>query len=269
METEKAARTPKGRCHNKSLAKAIRAILMPTNAEEQRVATNVLIEFPPSDNTPIMTIQQILDALAIMQMWNPMVKRNLITTTCIHRRQPQKYTPGALPKITRVAPVLTLIAMTLQEALTLPISFMPRKLVPSTYDTCSTKYAHFAAPMIHPSTGKIISSYKHLMNDPNTAEVWQPAFGKDFGGMAQRDLKTGQKGTNSVFVVMVAGHKWTYTRNVVDHQPPKEDPNQIRIAVDGILITDKGSTSTRTANLTTSNAVKQRAQLKRCAIYVP
>ena len=36
------------------------------------------------------------------------------------------------------------------------------------------------------------------MNDPETAEVWQTAFGKDFGGMAQGDDKTGQKGTNSV-----------------------------------------------------------------------
>ncbi len=29
------------------------------------------------------------------------------------------------------------------------------------------------------------------MNDPATAEVWQTAFGKDFGGMAQGDTKNG------------------------------------------------------------------------------
>jgi hypothetical protein len=29
------------------------------------------------------------------------------------------------------------------------------------------------------------------MNDPDTAEVWQTAIGKDFGGMAQGDGKTG------------------------------------------------------------------------------
>jgi hypothetical protein len=39
------------------------------------------------------------------------------------------------------------------------------------------------------------------MHDPATAEVWQTAFGKDFGGMTQGDNKTGQKGTNSVFVM--------------------------------------------------------------------
>ena len=122
--------------------------------------------------------------------------------------------------------------MRLQEALTMPISFTSRKLVPPTY-TESTNYAHFAAPMIHLTTGKIISSYKCLLHDPATAKVWQTAFGKDFGGMAQGDLKTRQKGTNSVFVMTheeievakAAGHKWTYTRIVVDHRPQKEDPN--------------------------------------------
>ncbi len=38
----------------------------------------------------------------------------------------------------------------------------------------------------------------------------------------------------------------------MDHRPQKEDPNRIRIAVGGNLITYKGSTSTRTADLTTS-----------------
>jgi hypothetical protein len=31
---------------------------------------------------------------------------------------------------------------------------------------------HFASPMVHPTTGETKSSYKHLMNDPETAEVW-------------------------------------------------------------------------------------------------
>ncbi len=67
------------------------------------------------------------------------------------------------------------------------------------------------------------------MNDPATSEVWQTAFRKDVGGMAQGDAKTGQKGTNSVFVMtneeidnaMAAGHKWSYARIVVDHRPQK------------------------------------------------
>jgi len=56
-------------------------------------------------------------------------------------------------------------------------------------------------PMTHPTTGELISSYKRLMNDPHTAEVWMTAFGKDFGGMSQGDNKTGQKETNAMFVM--------------------------------------------------------------------
>ena len=43
---------------------------------------------------------------------------------------------------------------------------------------------HYANPMVHPITGRTISSYKKLMHNPATAKVWQTAFGKDFGGMA-------------------------------------------------------------------------------------
>jgi hypothetical protein len=90
------------------------------------------------------------------------------------------------------------------------------------------------------------------MNDPETAEVWQTAFGKKIGGMAQGEDKTGQKGTNSVFVMThkeidigkAAGHKWTYMRIVFDYQPQKENPNRIRITVWDNLITYKGNTST-------------------------
>jgi hypothetical protein len=62
-------------------------------------------------------------------------------------------------------------------------------------------YEHYANPMVHPVMGRTISSYKKLMHDPATAEVWQTAFGKDFGGMAQGCNKTKQKGTNAMFVM--------------------------------------------------------------------
>ena len=47
----------------------------------------------------------------------------------------------------------------------------------------------------------VLSSYKKLMNDPTTADVWQMAFGKNFGGMAQGDNKTGQKEMSAKFVM--------------------------------------------------------------------
>jgi hypothetical protein len=74
--------------------------------------------------------------------------------------------------------------------------------------------------------------------------------------MPQGDNKTGQTGTNSVFVMthseidiaIKAGHNLTYGRVVVDYPPQKEDPNRIQIAVGGNLITYKGDTFTRTAD---------------------
>ncbi len=55
--------------------------------------------------------------------------------------------------------------------------------------------------MMHPNTGEMISSYNGYMHNPASLEVWQTAFGKEFNGMAQGDDKTGQKGTNSIFVM--------------------------------------------------------------------
>jgi hypothetical protein len=48
-------------------------------------------------------------------------------------------------------------------------------------------------PTVHPTTGKTISSYKKLTHDPATSKIWQTAFGKGFGGMAQGNNKTKQK----------------------------------------------------------------------------
>jgi hypothetical protein len=113
-------------------------------------------------------------------------------------------------------------------------------------------------PMIHPVTRATISSYRKLMNDPATAEVWMTAFGKDFGGMSQGDNKTGQKGTNAMFVMSPSNIPHipkdliiTYTtRVVVDHHPQKEDPNCIRITAGGNLINYHGKLTTRTADIT-------------------
>ncbi len=79
--------------------------------------------------------------------------------------------------------------------------YMLRKLMKKCATPMPIKFEHFASPMVHPVTGKTISSYKKLMHNPATAEVWQTAFGKDFGGMAQGCNKTGQKGTNAMFVM--------------------------------------------------------------------
>ncbi len=96
-------------------------------------------------------------------------------------------------------------------------------------------YERYANPMVHPITRRTISSYKKLMHDPAMAEVWQTAFGRDFGGMAQGCNKTGQKGMNAMFVMMhndirhalAAKNIFTYPNPAVDYRPQKEDPHRI------------------------------------------
>jgi hypothetical protein len=102
--------------------------------------------------------------------------------------------------------------------------YIPIKLLPTTATT--TNFEHYAMPMVHPVTGETISSYKKLMKDPVTAETWQTAFGKDFGGMCQGDDKTGTVGTDAMFVMtpqdvanMPADRFATYANIVIDFQP--------------------------------------------------
>jgi hypothetical protein len=142
----------------------------------------------------------------------------------------------------------------------LPQQFTPKYLRPKKIATAAN-LEHMAMPMIHPTTGETISSYKKLMNDPATMEIWQTAFGKDFGGMAQGDNKTGQKGTNAnaIFVMthaeillIPADRTITYARVVDDFRPQKADPHRIRITAGGNLINYPGKLTTQTADLTTS-----------------
>jgi hypothetical protein len=103
------------------------------------------------------------------------------------------------------------------------------------------------------------------MLNPATSKVWQTAFGKDFDGMAQEDEKTGQKGTNSIFVMthdeikhIPSDRTVTYARVVVGFCPQKADPHQIQITVGGNLINYPGELSIQTANLTTSKLMWNR-----------
>ena len=139
-----------------------------------------------------------------------------------------------------------------------PDVYTPDKLKTKHAPSC-LDFAQIATPMVHPTTGETISSYKKLMNDPATKDIWQRAFSKDFGGMAQGCNVTGQKGTNAIFVMTHAqianipkDRTITYARVVVDFRPQKEDPHRIRITAGGNLINYPGELSTRTADLTTS-----------------
>jgi hypothetical protein len=78
--------------------------------------------------------------------------------------------------------------------------------------------------------------------------------------MTQGDIKTGQQGTNAMFVMthkdIKKAHalkkKFTYGNPVVDYRPQKDDPQRIRITAGGNLITYESSPSVRTADLDTA-----------------
>jgi hypothetical protein len=113
--------------------------------------------------------------------------------------------------------------------------------------------------MIHPVTGKHITSYCKLMQDPATAEVWMTAFGKDFGGMCQGNDKTNTIGTNAIFVMepedvpnIPKNQPPTYAKVIVAYRPQKDDPYQIRITDGGNLINYPSKLTTRTADMTTA-----------------
>ncbi len=77
--------------------------------------------------------------------------------------------------------------------------------------------------------------------------------------MCQGNNKTGQKGTNAMFVMthdeiaQALRAKWvfTYGNPVVDHRPQKEDPNRIRITAGGNLMNCEEDVSVRTADINT------------------
>ena len=149
--------------------------------------------------TPIPTGGRPKRARLISQV--AMVAALAVTASASTIVIPPYPTPGGIRAIARLISQQALNALTMKEALYAPKNFAQRKYVHHNFVENVPNYAHFAPPMVHPTTGETITSYKWLMHDPATAEVWQTAFGKDFGGMAQGDDKTGQKGTNSIFVM--------------------------------------------------------------------
>ncbi len=110
-------------------------------------------------------------------------------------------TPGRIRANAKLISQHALNALTMKEALYAPKDFAQRKYVHHNFVENVPNYSHFVSPMVHSTMGETITSYKWLRHDPALAEVWQTAFEKDFGGMAQGNDKTGQKGMNSIFVM--------------------------------------------------------------------
>jgi hypothetical protein len=108
MTTGIAAKTHKRCTLMKALGKAIKAILNPPDASEQRVNNSIREVETPCENEDIAPITRISDAPVIMKARDPTAKRNLIKDMHTHRRITQNNTPGAIPAIQCMAPALIL-----------------------------------------------------------------------------------------------------------------------------------------------------------------
>ncbi len=208
----------------------------------------------------------------------PRTRQRGAASTQIQPDRQQTSTRTAIPSTTGQLNITrhAINILTLKEQASFNTIYITTKLMQ--HAKIPVHFEHYANPMVHPVTGETILSYKKLMNDPATAEVWQTVFGKDFGGMAQGENKTGQKGANAMFVMtrediahaLAVGKFFTYANPVVDFCPQKEDSYQIRITAGGNLITFKGNASVRTADLDTAKMhLEQRDKYKESKIYVP
>ena len=101
---------------------------------------------------------------------------------------PTPYIPIPRGARQRIVTRQAINVLTVYKEVNANTTYTPRCLIKHVKKGLPVMFEHFACPMVHPITGITISSYKKLMNDPATAEVWQTAFGKEFGGMAQEDI---------------------------------------------------------------------------------
>ncbi len=283
-DIDRQSLTPKGRRILALLRDRIHLLLAPpptpeeqkVRLEEQRMNEQLAQEREQRvvDDTPIITIPRITEAPGIIHSQNPTAKRFLKETPRVHCRVTRNNTPGIVATPIVPAPYVPIPSgaqrrMVTRHAINLLMesekrscqrAFTPTSLLPPVVLDDPSHLEHFCSPMVHPITGETISSYKKLMHDPVTAKTWQTAFGKDFGGMTQGDDKTGQKGTNAMFVMShkeirrayEMKKKFTYGNPVIDYRPKKEDPHRIRITAGGNLITYESSPSVRTADLDTA-----------------
>ena len=136
---------------------------------------------------------------------------------------------------------------------------IPTSSINSLHNNLDVDTNHVCAAVVHPETSVMTINYTILVKDQATWKIWQTAFGKEFGNLAQWDRKTGKKGTNSVFVMtheeitlIPKDQTVTYGRVVVDYYLQKKDPNRVQITAGDNLIKYPGELMTITADLVTS-----------------
>ncbi len=274
-----ASGTPKGKRLFQALGQKIEDLLHPLPAqEEQRVANEMWLliqeeEQRVIDDTPIITIPRLTNLPTIMKTRNPTAKQVLKVTKRLHRQDTRNNTPAIMP-VPNINRYMNTSAPLMLRGST-QTNPRPRTLPPGAHNrivATSNQRPYLTRKSIlqyspHPrrahetrqndntlwtlcktigtsSNRRKHSSYKRLINNPVTAEVCQVAFRHDFGGMAPGDIKTGQKGTNAMFVMnhdeiahaFATKKFFTYGNPVFNYRPQKKFPHCIRITAGGNLI---------------------------------
>ncbi len=213
------------------------------------------------NNTPgLLPIPNVITPIPTLTATAPQRAMWLTAPTRVQPRHKPRSTCTAIPSGAQQQIIMrhAIDVLTLRKQASFNTIHTPRVLMK--HAKMPVYIEHYANPMVHPVTGRTISSYKKLMHDPAMAEVWQTAFGKDFGGMAQGCNKTRQEGANTMFVMthdeimhaLAAKKHFTYANPVVDYCLQKDDPHQIRITAGSNLVDYNGDASVCTADLDTA-----------------
>ena len=206
---------------------------------------------------------------AVTTSTNPTAPRVLRTKPRTHLRRTRNNKPGALPqpasinppalraqnhRIVAQAALQAYCGINMMDNMTNNL-WRPTKL----QQIGPPDIQHYCAPVTHPITGKAMRKYAEVTKCEELRETWETAFGKEFGGLAQGDDRTGQKGTDTVIILdhqqikeIPKDRVVTYASIAVDYREQKDDPNRVRITAGGNLINYPGELTTRTAELQTS-----------------
>ena len=124
----------------------------------------------------------------------------------------------------------------------------------------------YANVVVDEEFGKAME-YQDLLKDERYREVWSKAGVKEYGRLFQgygknKDGTKENEGTDTYHWIprsqVPRGKKLTYARTVVDIQPEKDDPNRVRITVEGDQLEYFGETSSETAKILTNSVLSTK-----------
>jgi hypothetical protein len=85
---------------------------------------------------------------------------------------PETYTPILRGARQQIVTQHAITALTFHKQEQLNLAFIPTVLLPSMVKDTPSHIKHFALPVVHPVISETISSYKNLMHNPATSEIW-------------------------------------------------------------------------------------------------